>query len=218
MGTVRGLLSQGNAKVGEGIHLWGLPPVDSCPGMSALCERACYARKGRFKYPSVVERLAWNLDQSHRTDFADRMAKEIRRKGCLVVRVHSAGDFYDAEYADKWLRVMTTRPKARFYFYSRSWRVPEIGEALTRMAALANVRAWYSVDAETGLPMVVPPGVRLAYLRVDERDEPGPDADLVFRVRGLRTKRVGLDLVCPHETPKGRAEDVNCGSCRRCWE
>ena len=218
MGTVRGLLSQGNAKVGEGIHLWGLPAVETCPGMSTICEKACYARKGRFCYPSMRSRLAWNLERSRRPDFADLMAKEVRRKGCLVVRVHSAGDFYDAEYAEKWLWVMKGRPKSRFYYYSRSWRVPEVGGVLARTAALANVRAWYSVDAETGPPAEVPPGVRIAYLRVAESDEPGPDADLVFRVRGLRSKRVGLDLVCPHETPKGHANDVNCGNCRRCWE
>ncbi len=217
MGTIRGLLSQGNAKVGEGIHLWGLPAVETCPGMSSLCEGVCYARKGRFRLPTVRARLTWNLERSRRPDFADAMAREVRRKGCLVVRVHSAGDFYDAEYAEKWLWVMRKQPKARYYFYSRSWRQPDIAEVLGRMAALKCVRAWYSVDSETGTPPTVPPGVRLAYLRVDESDDAQP-ADLVFRVRGLRAKRVGLDLVCPHETPRGRADDVNCGSCRRCWE
>ena len=217
METVRGLLSQGNAKVGEGIHLWGLPAGETCPGMSALCEKACYARKGRFKYPSVRARLEWNLERSRRPDFADLMAKEVRRKGCLVVRVHSAGDFYDAEYAQKWLWVMRQRPRTRYYFYSRSWRQPEIAEVLARMAALKCVRTWYSVDAETGRPDEAPPGVRIAYLRVDGSDD-AAGADLVFRVRGLRSKRVGLDLVCPHETPKGRADDVNCGNCRQCWK
>jgi hypothetical protein len=39
----------------------------------------------------------------------------------------------------------------------------------------------------------------------------------MFRVGRLR-QRQALPLVCPHETPQGRSNDVNCGNCGRCWQ
>jgi hypothetical protein len=144
------------------------------------------------------------------------MATEIRRKGILVVRIHVSGDFYDVEYAAKWLEVMRQCPRARFYFYTRSWRQPAIAAVLEQMAALRCCRAWYSIDHETGVPERVPVGVRLAYLQVTEGEQPEL-ADLMFRVRRLHRERQPLSLVCPNETPRGRALDTNCGNCGRCW-
>src|SRR5262249_10329558 len=145
----------------------------------------CYARGGRFQYPAVQERLRWNYSQSQRSDFAERMAREIRRRGILVLRLHVSGDYYDAAYAAKWLAVMRACPRVRFYFYTRSWRIPAIAAVLEQMAALRCCRAWYSTDRSTGVPERVPAGVRLAYLQVEEGEQPEP-ADLVFRVRRLR--------------------------------
>ena len=217
MGTVRGFLSRGNGKVGQAVHLWGIPAGDTCPGMTPSCEKVCYAKQGRFRLPAVAERLVWNLAQSRMPDFSARMAAEVRQKGCLVVRVHSAGDFYDADYAGKWEWVLKRCPKVRFYFYTRSWRDAGIRPAVERIAGLANVRAWYSADADTGPPPDVPAGVRVAFLQVREADS-GGHADLVFRVRRLRSGRLPLGLVCPHETPRGLADGTNCGNCQHCWK
>ncbi|MCE9564610.1 MAG: hypothetical protein K8U57_21460 [Planctomycetes bacterium] len=214
---VRSLLTLGNWKVGESIHIWSLPAVETCPGSSSLCRAVCYATKGRYLFDAVRERLAWNLEQARRDDFVPRMVKEIRRKGCLVIRVHSAGDFFDEVYAGKWLEIMRTCPKPRYYWYSRSWRCPEIASVLEQMAALKCCRAWYSIDTETGIPDPVPFGVRLAFLQV-KKDERPELADMTFRIRRLRKEsRVGLPMVCPSETPKGRERDTNCGNCRRCF-
>ncbi|WP_238537798.1 GP88 family protein, partial [Zavarzinella formosa] len=185
MGLVRGLLVQGNRKVGDAIHLFGLPAVTTCPGRTLVCEGCCYALRSRFRFQSVKDRLAWNLEQIKRDDFCGRMTKEIRRKGCLVLRVHSSGDFFNPEYAEKWLWIMKKVPKPRYYWYSRSWRIAEIAEVLEKMAALKQVRGWHGIDSETGTPQNVPKGIRTAYLQVDE-DTPPEQADLVFRVRRLR--------------------------------
>ena len=68
----------------------------------------------------------------------------------------------------------------------------------------------------TGIPEVIPPGVRLAYLQVDEDAENDPSADLVFRVRRLRKKsRIGLPLVWPSESPRKR--EITCGGCQKCF-
>jgi hypothetical protein len=214
--NVRALLVLGNSKLGGSIAHFDLPAEATCPGRSDACERVCYARGGRFLYPAVQERLRWNYAQSRRSDFAERMAREIRRRGILVLRLHVSGDYYDAAYAAKWLAVMRACPRVRFYFYTRSWRVPAIAAVLEQMAALRCCRVWYSIDSATGVPERVPAGVRLAYLQVEEGEQPEL-ADLLFRVRRLRQRRVPLALVCPHETAQGRANEVNCGNCGRCW-
>lgn len=219
MKSVRSLLSLGNQKLGESIHVWSIPATDEvCVGATEKCRSACYAKQSRFLLSQVKERLEWNLAQARLDSFVPRMVKEVKRRGCLVIRVHTSGDFLSKEYAEKWLQVMRQCPKPRYYWYSRSWRRPEIASVLEQMAALKCCKAWYSVDSETGLPEHIPPGVRLAYLQTAKDEEPEL-ADLTFRVRRLRKEsRIGLPTVCPSETPKGRAADVTCGGCRKCFE
>ncbi|WP_422923204.1 GP88 family protein [Singulisphaera sp. PoT] len=211
---IRPLLTLGNGKVGEAIHLWSIPALATCPGRTSVCSRGCYARQGRFLLPAVKERLGWCLEQSKLEEFAPSMIAEIKRRGALVVRVHVAGDFYSAEYAEKWLAVMKGCPRTRFYGYSRSWRIHDIAPVLEEMARLRCCRLWYSLDAETGLPDSVPPGIRLAYMQVnDDRPE---QADLVFRVRRLRKESTDGMPVCPQETAKGKS--TTCGGCGICWK
>jgi hypothetical protein len=211
------LLTQGNSKVGQAIHLWSLPALTTCPGSSPNCERVCYAGTNRYRYPAVRRRLRWNLVQAKKPDFADRMAAEVRTRGCLVVRIHAAGDFFSKEYAEAWLRVMREVPQPRYYWYSRSWRVPDIRVVLERMAALSCCRGWFSTDADTGTPEDVPVTVRLAHMQTAADEVVPPDAHLVFRPRGLRRHPLPLPVVCPSERPDGRG-DVTCGLCKRCWQ
>jgi hypothetical protein len=217
MRSVRPLLAMGNGKLGSSIFHFDLPAVVTCPGRSFVCEQVCYATRRRFRFPQVQERLQWCYQQSRRDDFAERMATEIHRKGILVVRIHTAGDFYNAAYAAKWLEVMRQSTAARFYFYTRSWRLPRIAEVLEQMAQLPCCRVWYSIDQATGVPASVPLGVRLAYLQVTEGEQP-EQIDLMFRVQSLRRQRISLALVCPQETPQGRLKDANCGNCGKCWQ
>src|SRR3954452_4435690 len=124
--TVRtNLLTRGNGKLGEGIHSWSLPAVETCPGRSSLCESVCYARSGRFRTQFIQDRLQANLDASLQDDFERRMVAEIRRRGVHTLRIHVAGDFYSPEYAARWLRIARQCRRTTFYAYTRSWRRPE---------------------------------------------------------------------------------------------
>lgn len=217
----RGLLTQGNTKIGEGAHVWSLPAVTTCVGMSEACSH-CYATRGRYLFPAVIWRLAWNYRQSLMASFAEQMILECRRKGVLAVRVHGAGDAYSAEYCRKWMTVFAACPRIRFWGYSRSWRSPEVWEALREWAGYKNVRLWLSADRFTGMPPDVPEGVRVAYLMTDSEEEV-PLSHLVFRIRRLRgpAQRIGLRVlpVCPNEITDGtkaRNDEVTCGSCQKC--
>jgi hypothetical protein len=160
---------------------------------------------------------ARNLELSRRPDFARRVLAFLRRHHVRVARIHTGGDFYSRGYTRKWLQVLRGAPEVRFFFYTRSWRVPAILPVLAEMACLPNVRAWLSCDRDTGVPEAVPQGVRLAWLMTSPQDVP-PRADLVFRVLPLRStplRRVGLALVCPAES--GAGSPASCSRCGFCW-
>ena len=209
------LLQQGNSKLGRAIHVWSIPAVDTCPGSTTICRKLCYAVRHRFRFDSVKRRLAWNRQQSRRSDFVERMIAEIRSSGVLVLRLHVAGDFYDAEYVRKWLTIVKRSPRARFYGYTRSWRIASIAPALEKLAACSAMRLWYSVDDESGVPATVPTAVRIAHLQTTSIMPPS-GVDLVFRPQRLRTLPE-LPIVCDSETVSGKQQSVTCGSCGRCF-
>jgi hypothetical protein len=69
-----------------------------------------------------------------------------------------------------------------------------------------------------GCAQVPPPGVRVAWLRLDADEDVPAGVDLVFRVHGLRrnpAKRIGLTLVCPVE--QGSGAGTTCSTCGVCW-
>jgi hypothetical protein len=212
------LLTRGTEKTGEAIWAFNLPPVDTCPGMSAACG-FCYARGGRWNFPQVQDRLLQNWAASREPCFAENMLLELGQVHARVVRIHASGDFYSPRYIDAWAQVARSCPATTFYAYTRSWRLPGLRQGLERLAALPNVRLWFSADADTGVPEGLPPGVRVAWLMLDADEEVPPGVDLVFRVHGLRrtpAKRIGLTLVCPVE--QGSGAGTTCSSCGVCWK
>jgi len=213
------LLTRGNGKLGEGIHAWSLPAVETCPGRSRLCQSVCYALAGRYRTRMVQDRLQENLDAALADDFVPRVVAEIRRRGVHTLRVHVSGDFFSADYARKWLDLARQSRRTRFYAYTRSWRVEDVRPVLADLARLRNVRLWFSCDADTGVPADLPAGVELAYLQHEPSDVPA-GARLVFRVKRLRKEpaaRIGLALVCTTETGLPQARAATCTSCRRCY-
>jgi hypothetical protein len=214
--TLPNLLQKGNKKVGENIWHFSLPAGETCPGRSGAC-RVCYAMQGRYRTATVRDVLARNLEASRENDFACRMAAEVERRWCRVVRVHVSGDFYSREYAEKWLEVVRRCPDVTFYAYTRSWRVEAILPVLAELAGLENFRLWFSADADTGAPPEVE-GARVAWLMQDA-EEVIEDADLIFRdkpLRKVKARRIGLTLVCP--TENGSNVHSDCGTCKVCWK
>lgn len=210
----RFLLSEGTTKLGKSILGWSVPAISTCPGKSSVCSRYCYATHGRFVTERVKKLMDWRYEQSKRKDFAEQMAGEIFRRGVLVCRVHVSGDFYSPSYTQKWIEIAARSKAVRFFAYSRSWRIEKIRPLLYAFGALPNVRLWLSADSDTGQPVDVPEGIRVAWL---QHNEVVPEqAELVFQVRAMRG-RVSLPTVCEQETPTGKARGVNCANCGVCW-
>ena len=202
------MLTVGNRKLG-GRLIWsfslpsGVP--GTCPGASPACLSHCYAQAFERYRPATVARYRRNLQLSRRRDFARRVRAFLVAHAVRVVRVHVGGDFYSAAYARKWVRVITRSPRVRFYLYTRSWRVPAVRPIIDHMAGLPNCRVWYSCDVDTGVPVAVPAGVRLAWLQTAPDDPPPLPVHLLFRVRRLRSALPADGApVCPAEVGPAR--------------
>jgi hypothetical protein len=187
--------------------------------MSATCQTHCYALAFERYRPAAAAAYRRNLARSRRRDFVLRLRAFLIAHAVSVVRVHIGGDFYSAAYARKWLRIVQRSPRVRFYFYTRSWRVPAIRDVVERMAALPNCVVWYSCDRDTDVPVGVPDRVRLAWLATSADDAPPEGLDLMFRTRRLRSTPTlaGGPPVCPGEDGVARSRPVTCDRCGVCW-
>jgi hypothetical protein len=218
--VVRPLLVMGNDKLSPSVAHFDLPAGLTCPGKSELCYGHCYARKGRFVFPQVQERLRWSYEQSKRGDFVRRMSDELYRKGVLLMRWHVSGDIYSPAYARKILEIVSNSLHTTFWLYTRSWRVRRIFPILKIMSAMSNMKLWLSSDTETGYPAEVPVNAKVAWMQTADGDEM-EQTDLVFLDHPLRKKILPLsviDKVCPVETPQGKARGTTCATCGVCWK
>lgn len=216
------MLTPGNHKLGRWL-IWGfgLPSgsLDICPGLTSTCRSHCYAVAVERFRPAAAAKYRRNLCHSLRRDFARRIRAFLVLHRVRVVRIHTGGDFYSVRYAQQWLEVIRRSSRVVFFFYTRSWRIPAIRSVIDQMAELPNCRVWYSCDRDTGVPALVAPRVRVAWLMTDTHDRPPPGVDLVFRVRRLRRQSTPFrePRICPAEDGQPRSVPVTCEQCGVCW-
>jgi hypothetical protein len=215
------MLTPGNKKLG-GHLIWGFGlPSDTaalCPGMTPTCKRVCYAVRLQQYRPQALRLYRRNLRLVRRKDFVKRVRAFLCSQGVRVVRIHTSGEFVTPKYVRKWLRIIAKSTKVKFFTYTRVWQLPEFAEVLAELSQLPNLSLWYSCDRDTGLPEVVPPRVRLAWLMTSAEDVPPPGVDLVFRTTALRrqpAEAVNGITVCPAEN--GSTPSTTCDRCRMCW-
>jgi hypothetical protein len=51
------------------------------------------------------------------------MVIEVITSKASIIRIHSAGDFYNREYIAKWLTIMDSLPHITFYAYTKSFKM-----------------------------------------------------------------------------------------------
>lgn len=211
------MLRPGNRKLGLLVHQWSIPSGlrHICVGASSICLLLCYAMQHHYLRSNVKTALDRNYQESLRKDFVVLMGGWIRSLFARVVRVHASGEFYNAEYVHKWIEIAKRNPNIVFYAYTRSWRDPEIYEALKDLAKVPNFVLWWSCDKETGAPPRIK-GVRRAYLMLDDSDIPKFQVDLVFREQTKTVmKWVKGALVCP---PENGVTNTSCSMCQLCFK
>ena len=93
--------------------IWNLPAKSTCPYATEHCKKACYACKAERVYPQVLPSRQTNYIDSNAPDFVQNMiftietelkSKKYIGKKC-VFRIHESGDFYNIEYAEKWVTI-----------------------------------------------------------------------------------------------------------------
>lgn len=189
------LLTKGNAKLGRGIFHFDLPagPEFSCPGASEWCRVNCYARKGHFLFANVQDKYArnWEAAQDLNGLAAALCAELANLPAGTVVRLHTSGDFFSADYILMWRGLAQIFSGIRFYAYTHSWSRLDLLLALEELRAEPNVKLWASEDPSTG---------------------PAPDGWRVAKVFSSFGESSGY-ASCPEQT--GRKP--NCASCGLCF-
>jgi len=215
-------LSEPNEKLGRDIWGWSIPPRKTCPGATAACLAVCYATRGRYVMPTVKNLAVMNLEAADQADFPKLMSAMLLVHRVRTLRIHVSGDFYDAAYIAKWMKIVRVNPRVTFYAYTRSWFDPktnswsELVTPLLKLAAEPNVALWLSEDKDT----CVPPKskhVRYAYMATEDGDDPQRPVDLVFRNRRVTIKKkVNKVQVCPVENGVATQVKITCSACRLC--
>jgi hypothetical protein len=95
---------------------------NTCPN-AGVCGAFCYAKAGTFQFRNVkrahIEKLEWVLYR--RDEWTELMINELAKPKYIskYVRIHDAGDFFDRDYAERWLMIAKYTPKTIFYTYTK---------------------------------------------------------------------------------------------------
>lgn len=219
------MLKKGNTKLGSLLMGFSIPAIETCPGRTSICEGLCYACSHMYCTDGVISSLQANYLETLRSTFVSKMSDELTKFSPLIVRIHTAGDFYSVGYVRKWIEICEFHRTIKFYAYTRSWRLSRFRSVLRQFAKLDNVNLWWSVDKETHRKKQRPPrvkGTRVAYLLTKKEERAGARipayVDLVFRYRphGLVRYYDGR-LVCPAEQDSGKKHHIGCSECKLCF-
>lgn len=183
------------------VYNWNLRAIATCHGRTIECTHDCYADQGRYLWQAA--RHTANFDVAETFSGIVERTENLPQGAWL--RIHTSGDFYSAEYVDRWYLAACLRPDVLFWAYTRAWseldcRANGLGRedwaalyaALERLRTLPNVQLFASIDSTT--TGTVPAGWRVAKLLPE----------------GVTEYEDGL--VCPEQT--GAMSDcVDCSYC-----
>jgi hypothetical protein len=126
---------------------------NTCPNAGS-CGRVCYAKMGTYTFSNVRKRHLQNLEYvlqdgdaweaqmtaevAHKRmrptgiplnldhDPTDKVLSDWITRGGKAVRIHDAGDFFSADYLNRWSRIAVSAPDVLFYAYTKEvWLLKE---------------------------------------------------------------------------------------------
>ena len=132
-GWVNPLLIDGNEKIGKGCYHFSMLPTNqlfvfwhnekeySAMGTCACYCKGCYATKGNYNYDSTKESLGIKtLLAREYLDFVERaIMAQIVADNIRLLRVHAAGDFFNAAYVEMWRHVALAFPGVIMWTYTK---------------------------------------------------------------------------------------------------
>jgi hypothetical protein len=213
-------------------NTFGLPAGSnySCPGMTSVCEKICYANRIERQYTNVMRSMVSNFDQLNSTNFAGKYSliyamisefdAECDKWGAeKAFRIHWDGDFFSREYASAWAYVIRAFPDIQFWVYTRSF-VPAMN-VIDILADIPNLVVYLSVDEDNAewAKIIVSefPSIRIAALSdtmdnaanvitdIRNTNRPGAKCPELTKAIPLISLKGGACIVC-QLCPKGKAD------------
>lgn len=118
-----------NTKYYRGVvYEWNLPTGYTCP-FAFECKvkvdrltGKMDAYKGEYRcYAASAERFPGVRDSRWANyEYVASGYTPILPEGCLAVRIHASGDFFNQDYFDLWLRIASENKKVEFWAYTKS--------------------------------------------------------------------------------------------------
>jgi hypothetical protein len=127
------LLSNNNSDLKrDRIWVWSIPAwtttltdgtiFNTCPSAGA-CAPLCYARKGTYRFSNVLKKHTANLERvlNDLPGWEQELTQELTHPKFInaYVRIHDAGDFFNDQYLQAWLRIINATPRTTFYAYTK---------------------------------------------------------------------------------------------------
>lgn len=180
-------------------------PVLYCTHRTPVCSQHCYAARIPMTFPDTVKKTLavrrW-IEENGVEAAARRMATEIPWKG--LFRWMDQGDFdpLTVELANK---LVPHRPDVNYVAFSRNL------DALRHLNP--HISRLWSLDKSSKHLITTPHrGIKVAYLKVDEDDEPPLGTHVVFPLN-KRKALTGHRKDCTFS----RIKNATCSSCLRCF-
>lgn len=177
---------------------WNLIAGDSCPGMiekatGRICDAcaSCYAKRGHYNQPVVVNAYEHNMQDWKRNGWVDDMVMAMIKLDFF--RWFSSGDCKYVPLAKKMYQVMKKTPETMHSLPTKSYVNRHIDKWLDKMQALPNVVVRRSSQQVNG---IYDHGIHRA-IQIPHADYPVDNNT----------------MVCPSFTT-----DHTCGDCRACWD
>lgn len=199
-------------------NAFGLPAGKSCPGMTSICEKVCYAKRTEGAFPSAGRLVEhnWSLLQALGDDvdaMVELLSEAVARFEVLaekhntakLFRIHWDGDFYSRPYAEAWAEVCRRHSEVSFWAYTRTLDVVDV------LSGIRNLRLLVSTDADNyeaaKLTLRMNPGVFAAVL-----DDTAAEGQLTMQdLIGRKAP------VCPENVKKvPLVNDQGVGACASC--
>jgi len=152
----------------------------------------CYARKGMYRMPNVVNKMEEREDFFHAIDFVPRMVALLNRTRSEFFRWFDSGDMYHIKLAHKMLEVMQRTPWVKHWLPTRMHKFDKFASVISDMQALPNVVVRLSSDSIRG---------DIIAGETTSTIVPTPDHATVDMT------------VCEAYNRAGK-----CGTCRACWD
>jgi len=134
------------SKLGKYVWCFNLPRSTCEKYRTPICNKNCYAKRGRFCYKTTKDALQRNMEWSQSSNFAQNLCSQIEEAiletGVKRIRLHSSGEFYNVRYYNAWVKAAKEFPKILFLAYTRNTDIDF-------SKAPANFNIFFSVDEST---------------------------------------------------------------------